>query len=204
MKPLTLILCAIACQALLAGQTTANDKITPVCSVTPGAIQTGQTSGALLVCANGNASSTAQIQPGDTFTFQFNIADGQITSLIPAVIVNSSALSPADFVVTLGPAANTLSISYAGVAKKFAPGDSLAVELSIIAPSKVGAGEITLQFPSSASYNTPVPAFVSFPATDFPLAPAGPQGPAGPPGPEPHSFPKARQVPPDQLVLKAL
>ena len=31
---------------------------------------------------------------------------------------------------------------------------------------------------------------MSFPATDFPLAPPGPQGPAGPPGPEPPFIPQ--------------
>jgi hypothetical protein len=191
---LRIMACAIVCQTFLAAQTT-NDKITPVCSVTPPAIEAGQTSSALVSCANGNVSSTQQIQTGDAFTVQFNIADGQIAALIPAVIVNSSTLNPADFVVALGSAPDSLVVTYAGVAKTFAPGDSVAVELSVIAPSKVGGGTIAFQFPTSAAYNAPVPAFVSFPATDFPLAPPGPQGPVGPPGPEPPFIP---QGPPGQ------
>ena len=186
---LGIIACAIVCQTFLAAQTS-NDKITPVCSVVPGAIQVGQTSSALVLCANGNISSTQKIQTGDAFTVQFNIADGQIAALIPAVIVNSSTLSPADFVVALGSAPDSLVVTYAGVAKTFAPGDSVAVEFSVIAPSKVGSGTIAFQFPTSAAYNAPLPAFVPFPATDFPLAPPGPQGPAGPPGPEPPFIPQ--------------
>jgi len=186
---LGMLACAIVCQTFLAAQT-ANDKITPVCSVVPGAIQAGQTSSALVLCANGNVSSTQQIQPGDAFKVQFNIADGQIAALIPAVIVNSSTLNPADFVVALGSAPDSLVVTYAGVAKTFAPGDSVAVELSVIAPSKVATGTIAFQFPTSAAYNAPVPAFVSFPATDFPLAPPGPPGPVGPPGPEPPFIPQ--------------
>jgi hypothetical protein len=186
---LGMMACAIICQTFLAAQTS-NDKITPVCSVVPGAIQAGQTSSALVLCANGNVSSTQQIQTGDAFTVQFNIADGQIGALIPAVIVNSSTLNPADFVVALGSAPNSLVVTYAGVAKTFAPGDSVAVELSVIAPNKVASGTIAFDFPTSAAYNAPVPAFVSFPATDFPLAPPGPQGPVGPPGPEPPFIPQ--------------
>ena len=186
---LGMMACAIICQTFLAAQTT-NDKITPVCSVVPGAIQAGQTSSALVLCANGNVSSTQQIQTGDAFTVQFDIADGQIGALIPAVIVNSSTLNPADFVVALGSAPNSLLVTYAGVAKTFAPGDSVAVELSVIAPSKVASGTIAFHFPTSAAYNAPIPAFVSFPATDFPLAPPGPQGPIGPPGPEPPFIPQ--------------
>ena len=145
-ETLGMMACAIICQTFLVAQTT-NDKITPVCSVIPGAIQAGQTSSALVLCANGNVSSTQQIQTGDAFTVQFNIADGQIAALIPAVIVNSSTLNPADFVVALGSAPNSLVVTYAGAAKTFAPGDSVAVELSVIAPSKVGSGTITFQFP---------------------------------------------------------
>jgi len=48
-------------------------------------------------------------------------ADGQIAALIPAVIVNSSTLNPADFVVALGSAPDSLVVTYAGVAKTFAP-----------------------------------------------------------------------------------
>ena len=101
-----MIACAIICQTFLAAQTS-NDKITPVCSVVPGAIQVGQTSSALVLCAGGNVSSTQQIQTGDAFTVQFNIADGQIAALIPSVIVSSSTLDPADFVVALGSAPNS-------------------------------------------------------------------------------------------------
>ena len=188
MTVLRSFLLVAACSAFLGAQTV-NNKITLACSITPSAVQTGQTSSALLVCANSNTSSTQQIQPNDTFTFQFSIGDGQISALIPSVIVNSSTLSASDFSVTLGSGA--LTVTYSGAAKVFAPGDSFAVEFSLIPPSKVGSGKITLQFPSSASYDSPSPGLLTLPVTDFPLAPPGPQGP---PGPEPPFIPQGPPV----------
>jgi hypothetical protein len=169
----------MACSAFLAAQTP-NNKITLACSITPSAVETGQTSSALLVCANSNTASTQQIQPNDTFTFQFSIGDGQISSLMASVIVNSSTLATSDFGVALGAGSNVLIVTYSGTAKTFAPGDSFAVEFSLIPPSKVGSGKITLQFPSTNSYNSPSPGLLTLPVTDFPLAPPGPQGPPGP------------------------
>jgi hypothetical protein len=183
------IVCAMACGAFLAAQTT-NDKITLACSISPSAIETGQTSSALLVCTNANTLSTQQIQPNDTFSFQFSLGDGQISSLVPSVIVNSSSLSASDFGVTLAGAA--LVVNYSGAAKTFAPGDTFAVEFSLIPPSKVGSAKITLQFPSSTSYNAPTPSLFTLPVTDFPLAPPGPQGP---PGPAPPFIPQGPQGP---------
>lgn len=190
MTVLRSFLLVAACSAFLGAQTV-NNKITLACSITPSAVQTGQTSSALLVCANSNTSSTQQIQPNDTFTFQFSIGDGQISALIPSVIVNSSTLSASDFSVTLGSGA--LTVTYSGAAKVFAPGDSFAVEFSLMPPSKVGSGKITLQFPSSASYDSPSPGLLTLPVTDFPLAPPGPQGP---PGPEPPFIPQGPPGPP--------
>ncbi len=179
-------LLTMLCWAYLAAQTP-NNKITLACSITPNAIEIGQTSSALLVCANSNTSSTQQIQPNDAFMFQFSIGDGQISSLIASVIVNSSTLSSADFAVALGAGSNVLVVNYSGTAKTFAPGDSFAVEFSLIPPSKVGSGKITLQFPTTDSYNSPSPGLLTLPATDFPLAPPGPPGP---PGPEPPFIPQ--------------
>lgn len=172
------IVYALACGAFLGAQTT-NNKIALACSMTPSAIEVGQTSNALLVCAD-SGTTLAQIQPGDTFTFQFSIGDGQISSLVPGVIVNSSAVKSADFSVALGSAANSLIVKYNGAAEIFAPGDSFGVEFEVIPPSTVGSGKITLQFPTSNTYDVPTPGFLTFPATDFPLAPPGPQGPPGP------------------------
>ncbi len=182
----------MVCWAYLAAQTP-NNRITLACSITPNAVEIGQTSSALLVCANSNTSSTQQIQPNDAFTFQFSIGNGQISSLIASVIVNSSTLSSADFGVTLGAGSNVLVVTYSGTAKTFAPSDSFAVEFSLIPPSKVGSGEITLQFPSTDSYNSPSPALLTLPVTDFPFAPPGPQGP---PGPEPPFIPQGPPGPP--------
>ncbi len=184
------IVCAMACGAFLAAQTT-NNKITLACSITPSAVETGQTSNALLVCANNNTASAQPIQPNDAFTFQFSIGDGQISSLIASVIVNSSTLTTSDFGVSLA-GSNVLVVTYSGTAKTFAPGDSFAVEFSLIPPSKVGSGKITLQFPSTNSYNSPSPGLLTLPVTDFPLAPPGPQGP---PGPEPPFIPQGPQGP---------
>lgn len=171
------VVCAMACGLFLGAQT-ANNKITLACSISPGAIEAGQTSSALLTCANTNALSTQPIQPNDAFSFQFSLGDGQVSSLVPSVIVNSSSLSAADFSVAL--TGTALVVNYSGAAKTFAPGDTFAVEFSLIPPSKAGSAKITLQFASSASYNVPTSGFLTLPVTDFPLAPPGPQGPPGP------------------------
>jgi Collagen triple helix repeat (20 copies) len=189
MTALRSIVCAMACTASLAAQAT-NNKITLTCLMSPGAIETGQTSSVLLVCMNTNTSSTQQIQPNDAFSFQFSLGDGQISSLVPSVIVNSSSLNAPDFSVTL--AGTALVVNYSGAAKPFAPGDTFAVEFSLIPPSKAGSAKITLQFPSSASYNPPTSGLFTLPVTDFPLAPPGPQGP---PGPQPPFIPQGPQGP---------
>jgi hypothetical protein len=80
-----ILLCLIAGAAFVAAQT-ANNKIYSFLFDCSRRVSTGQTSGALLVCVNSNTSSIQRIRPGDSFTFQFSIGDGQIILLNPSVM----------------------------------------------------------------------------------------------------------------------
>jgi hypothetical protein len=160
-----------------------NSQITPVITVFPALFPVGQTSSMFLSISNGNATSSNNIQAGDSFTFTFDGSSGAGFSLQSPILVNSMSLNPGDFGATIDSANKRITITYAGATKAFAPGDSFGVKLSFDAPSQVGSGKITIGTPSSnGRYNDAVPRFANISFVDFPTGPPGPQGQQGPQG----------------------
>lgn len=159
-------------------------KITPVVTVFPSLFPIGQTSSFFLSVSNGNPKSTKKIQSGDTFKFTFDANSGTGFALQSPVLVNSSTVTPADFGVVIDPTHKTVTITYIGATKDFAPGDSFGVKVSFTAPAQVGSGKISSVGPTSSDgYSAILPPYTTLSFMDFPTGPTGPQGPAGPSGP---------------------
>ena len=160
-----------------------NTKITPVVTVTPNLLRVARTSNAFVCITNGNPSSTKTIRQGDSFTLTFDSSIGTLASFEPAVMVNSTILRPADFLVTSGTSANQIVINYVGANKRFAPGDSLCVKVTIAASNVIGSGKVNCDVPSARAedgrYNDPILKYTTVSVVDFPTGPEGPQGPRG-------------------------
>ena len=160
------------------------NKITPVVTVFPSLFSIGQTSSFFLSVSNGNPKSTQKMQPGDAFKFTFDANSGTGFALQSPVLVNSATLTPADFGVVINPANKTITITYTGAIKAFAPGDSFGVKVSFTTPGQVGSGRIASEGPaSSQGYSAILPPFTTLSFMDFATGPAGPAGPQGPEGP---------------------
>src|SRR5258707_528726 len=164
-------------------QTTTNNRITLACDLAPNAIQVGQTAGVSLTCVNANAASTASIQPGDIFVFQFDLGDGRIARLGTQVFVNSASLASLDFALGFGSDSSAVTVTYSGPAKPFPPGDSFSLEATVVSPTTVRGGKVVYQAPAGAAYNSPSPAFSTLSSTTFPFGTPGPTGAQGPQGP---------------------
>ena len=159
-----------------------NTKITPVVTVTPNLLAVGRTSNAFVCITNGNPSSTKTMRQGDIFTLTFDSSLGTLASFESTVMVNSATLSATDFLVSSGPAANQIVISYAGTSKRFAPGDSFCLKFSIAASNVTGSGKVNCEPPSRSDdgrYNDAILKYTTVSVVDFPTGPEGPQGPKG-------------------------
>jgi len=95
-------------------------------------------------------------------------------------MVNSAILRPADFLVTSGSTANQIVINYVGANKRFAPGDSLCVKVTIAASNVIGSGKVNCDVPSARGedgrYNDAILKYTTVSVVDFPTGPQGLQG----------------------------
>jgi len=160
----------------------ADHSITPVVTAVPPIFAVGQTVSMFVGISNGNAASTEQIQPGDAFTFTFDAACGTAFSPPSPVVVNSATLNAADFQVGSRPTNRQFTITYNGIARMFAPGDSFIIKVSFQTPASPGTGKLTTQGPSAKRYDPVVGAFTVISFADFPAGPKGDTGLQGPKG----------------------
>ncbi len=163
-----------------------NTKITPVITVTPNLISGARTSSTFVCVTNGNPSSTKTMRQGDSFTLTFDSSIGTLASFEPVVMVNSAILGPADFLVTSGTTTNQIVINYMGTTKRFAPGDSFCVKVTVAASNMIGSGKVNCDVPSAQGedgrYNDAILKYTTVSVVDFPTGPEGPQGSQGIPG----------------------
>src|SRR5690242_13805076 len=102
-------------------------RITPAVSVSPNLAGIGQSLTVVTSFTNQNPLSNQQLQPGDVFTFHFDLADGLLDSLQCAILVTSSTVSLSDFVISLGFGGDPVVITYLGPPAVFSSGDSIGV-----------------------------------------------------------------------------
>ena len=170
----------IALRELSAAATT----IKPLFSVAPQLFSMEASSGASLCITNGNSQSTTNLLKGDKFTLLFDAECGSVASVGSSVLVNSATLVPKDFKASL-PVANKVTINYVGTEKKFAPGESFCVEISLEAPGAIGSGLIQFNGPTNSTrFSAGQPKYTTIAIVDFPTGPPGPEGEMGPQGPK--------------------
>ena len=158
-------------------------RIRPAISMAPNLLAVGQSATVLVTIANENPASNQQLLPGDAFTVNFNLADGQIQSFLPSVSVTSGTLSGGDFVVSQGQTPSQLVITYLGLPAPFGPEDSISIEPTLQAASTVRTNNVTLQLPNQDRFVSASPNFASLTSADFPFGAPGPAGPGGAVGP---------------------
>src|SRR5205807_3785937 len=132
---------------------------------------------------NRNPSSDQQLQTGDTFRLQFDLDDGSIQSLPGTVIIRSTTLSPAFFTVGSGSGPNEIALIYQGPPALFGAQDSIAIELTLQAPSTVRTNKVSLLVPDDVRFGPARPAAAQLSTVDFEYGVPGPQGGPGPAGP---------------------
>jgi hypothetical protein len=158
-------------------------QIVPAISLAPDIAGVGQASEVVISITNQNPNSTAQLQPGDTFTLNFELADGEIKTLPTGVTVSSATLSPTGFIVTQGSNPSQLAITYRGVPANFGLADSITINPVLLAPSSQRVSSIVLELPNLVRFATAAQDVASWTSVAFPIGAPGPQGPAGPAGP---------------------
>ena len=162
-----------------------NTQISPVSTISPPIFPINQRSQMFLSVTNGNPNSKQQITPGDVFQFSFDSTAGTELALESGVFVNSSVLTPADFVLGLDATAREIMLTYVGLIKVFPPGDSFGLKVSAHAPNRLTAGIVTFEAPPvkpGGRYSGALPTFTTISFVDFPVGTAGPEGPEGPQG----------------------
>ena len=157
-------------------------RIIPAISLAPEFANLGQTTEVLISITNQNPTCTALLQPGDTFTLNFDLGDGKIKTLPGGVAVASAVLLPTEFIVTQGNNPSQLVITYHGAAANFGLGDSITINPVLQAPGTERSNSIVLLLPNQVRFATSALDAVSWSSVDFPTGAPGPQGPAGPAG----------------------
>src|SRR5579864_9316803 len=184
--------------ALRAQSPSPETRIRPAISMTPNLLAVGQSATVLVTITNENPASNQQLLPGDAFTLDFDLADGEIQSFLPSVSVTSGTLSWGDFVVSQGATASQLVITYFGLPAIFGPRDSISIEPTLRAASAVRTNNLTIQIPNQDRFVSPHRNFATLTSADFPFGvpgPAGAAGPAGPTGPQGSAGPPGQPGP---------
>ena len=161
----------------------AEDRIQPSLSISPNIFSSGEAVLFLACINNSNPNSKAVIRDGDTFQISMGANGGTVLSSGP-VMVDSASLEPTDFILASGAVQNLILLKYVGSPKKFAPGESVCIEISFQTTHGVGSFEIAFDPPSrSGRYNQRQRSFHLGYIVDFPIGASGVQGLAGPQGP---------------------
>jgi hypothetical protein len=156
-------------------------RITPAVSVSPNLAGVGQSLTVVTSFTNQNPLSNQQLQPGDVFTFHFDLADGLLDSLQCAILVTSSTVSLSDFVISLGLGGDPVVITYLGPPAVFSSGDSIGVKATLTAPSTVRVNKVVVQAPTDSRFGGGSNSAVWY-SVDFTFGNSGPVGPQGPTG----------------------
>jgi len=168
------------------GQTSASVAF----SVTPNLFAAGQAASAVLSVSSTGIPS-AVLQPGDTFSFTLSPSIGTLPSVVPPVMVNSSALVATDFAVAVGPGGRQVVITYSNsFGKTFAYGDAVSVKINFTASAQTGSGYISFNSRFTRVVNGLSP-YTTVSIVNFGTGPAGRRRPARPPGPGRRQFPPA-------------
>jgi hypothetical protein len=93
-----------------------------------------------------------ELQPGDTFTLDADLADGRILTLPTHVTVTSATLSAADFLIRQGINSSQLMIVYQGVPATFQSEDSITVDPVLQAPSALRVNRVTVRFAAEGRF----------------------------------------------------
>ena len=147
---LCLVLAGLPCTATLAQS---NTLIIPEVTVSPAIFPVGANSSLFLTITNGNAQKVNNIQSGDAFKFTFGTASGTGLTLESALLVNSSSLNAADFLVTIEQANKRITVTYLGATKPFPSGDSFAIKVSFLAPNQIGPAKIITEGPVNTRFS---------------------------------------------------
>src|SRR5262249_35085113 len=112
-------------------------------SVTPALFSAGQPASTLL-CVSSIGATSPTLQPGDKFTFTIAATLGTLTTFVNSPLVSSATLAAHDFAAAFGTSNNQIVVTYSGVARTFAFGDSVSVRINFNASSQIATGTITL------------------------------------------------------------
>jgi hypothetical protein len=106
------------------------------------------------------------LSAGNTFIFFVDGSFGTVLSLTTPITVNSSSLLESDFTASLGPSQGEINITYIGQPKTFVFGDSMSLNVALLASAQSGPGKLSLssQFVSVVNGNLP---FTTVSIVDF-------------------------------------
>jgi hypothetical protein len=153
-------------------------------SISPSLSAVNASSTVLVTLTNQNLSSTQTLEPGDSFTLNFDLGDGLITSLPDSVITSSNTLAPNFFTIGPGAGPSEIVITYQAPSAAFPPNDWIAFKLPLKAPGAVRRNRVTLQVPGDPRFAKAASGGVApWSSVDFEYGPPGPVGPAGSVGP---------------------
>ena len=145
-------------------------KISPVFTVSPDTLPTGETSSVLACVHNGSpAASSRDIENGDVFSFTFGAPC--TTGLNPAgtAVVNSANFADTDFDVVV--ATDAVTLTYTGAPVPFSSGDSFCAVVSFDGPATNSACTVQSEAPGGNRYDGLDPDFNLIFVVDF--APGG-------------------------------
>jgi collagen triple helix repeat protein len=184
-------LCAVTIAILIAPALRAQQvdrRIRPAVSLSPNIIGVGQRVTVVASITDQNPLSNQQLHPGDMFTLDLDMADGQLDAWLCGLLVTSHTLSRSDFVTGPGLGPTEIMITYEGPSVQFSPGDSIGVKFVMTAPSTVRVNKISVGAPTDSRFVVGDSTSAVWYSVDFTFGTSGgsggtgPQGPPGPPG----------------------
>jgi len=112
------------------------------------------------------SSSPLTLSAGSNFMFFLDSSLGTVQSATAPVAVESSSLLPGDFSVSFAGGQNPIIVTYNGLPKIFAFGDSFSVKINMIASAQPGPGKLSLLSQFLPSVNGALP-FTTASIVDF-------------------------------------
>ena len=162
-------------------------RIHAAIDVSPNIAGMGSVETTLVSITNSNPTSQQRLQAGDSFTVNFDLGDGRIETFPTGVIATSESLDASFFEIGPG-VGDSVVVTYQGPPATFGPGDVIAFEVGVLAPTAVRSSAVSLSTPTNFRFANSSPVYsalssVTFPVSSGEVGPAGPTGPTGPIGP---------------------